>query len=193
MIKLIEIERIDIMLQRILPAGKDFIKEIVSPEDILVDATCGNGHDTAFLSRLAPDGHIYSFDVQAEAIDSAREKYQADNISFVHDGHENISKYISTPVKAGIFNLGYLPGGDKSITTVYDTTITAVDTLFNLLTPGGRIIIVVYHGHDSGKIERDALLENLSAWPQDKAQVLQYQYINQKNSAPFLLVIEKLK
>ena len=68
----------------------------------------------------------------------------------------------------------------------------AVKELFNLLIVGGRIAIVVYHGHDSGKIERDALLDNLSAWPQDKAHVLRYQYINQKNNAPFLLVIEKL-
>lgn len=193
MIKLIEIERIDIMLQRILPAGKDFIKEIVSTEDKLVDATCGNGHDTDFLAGLVPDGHVYSFDVQAEAIGTAREKYSKENITFVHDGHENISKYVEAPVKAGIFNLGYLPGGDKTITTAFDTTIAAVTDLFKLLTPGGRIVIVVYHGHDSGKIERDALLNNLSAWPQDKAHVLRYQYINQKNNAPFLLVIEKLK
>ncbi|CEA00918.1 Ribosomal RNA small subunit methyltransferase H [Jeotgalicoccus saudimassiliensis] len=181
------------MLQRILPAGKDFIKEIVTAENTLVDATCGNGHDTGFLAGLVPDGHVYSFDVQAEAIDSAREKYNGDNITFVHDGHENISQYVKAPVRAGIFNLGYLPGGDKSITTAYDTTIAAVTGLFELLSPGGRIVIVVYHGHDSGKVERDALLETLSAWPQDKAQVLRYQYINQKNNAPFLLVIEKLK
>lgn len=61
------------MLQRILPAGKDFIKEIVSTEDKLIDATCGNGHDTDFLAGLVPDGHVYSFDVQAEAIGTARE------------------------------------------------------------------------------------------------------------------------
>lgn len=181
------------MLQRILPASKKFIEEIVSREDILVDATCGNGHDTAFLSRLVPDGHVYSFDVQTEAIDSARAKYNSSNISFIHDGHENISQYIDSPVKAGIFNLGYLPGGDKSITTAYDTTIAAVTNLFDLLISGGRIVVVVYHGHDSGKIERDALLDTLSAWPQDQAQVLRYQYINQQNNAPFLLVIEKLK
>lgn len=181
------------MLKRILPTAKDFIKEIVLSEDILVDATCGNGHDSSFLAQLAPDGHVYSFDVQADAISKAKEKYNEPNISFIHDGHENIAQYVSVPVKAGIFNLGYLPGGDKSITTSYDTTITAINELFNLLTPGGRIVIVVYHGHDSGKIERDALLESLSAWPQDKAQVLRYQYINQKNSAPFLLIIEKLK
>lgn len=181
------------MLQRILPAAKSFIEEIVNPGDVTVDATCGNGHDTLFLSDLVPDGHVYSFDIQSEALNNARTTINNDNVSFINDGHENISRYVKDPVKAGIFNLGYLPGGDKSITTMYETTIAAINNLFTLLTIGGRIVIVVYHGHDSGKIERDALLQSLASWPQDAAQVLQYQYINQKNNAPFLLIIEKLK
>lgn len=181
------------MLQRILPTAKTFIKEIVTSDDVTVDATCGNGHDTSFLSDLVPDGRVYSFDIQLEALNNARTYISKDNVSFINDGHEHLSDYIKEPVKAGIFNLGYLPDGDKSITTKYNTTITAVHELFNLLTAGGRIVIVVYHGHESGKIERDALLQSLSSWPQNTAQVLQYQYINQKNNAPFLIIIEKLK
>lgn len=180
------------MLKKILPAAKDFIIDITEEDDTLIDATCGNGHDTDFLSSLVPGGQVYSFDIQKSAIDKARAKYQNENITYVHAGHERIADYVNTPVKAAIFNLGYLPGGDKSITTTFDTTITAVDSCFKLLVPGGRIVIVVYHGHDSGKIERDALLDRLHAWPQEAAQILQYQYINQKNNAPFLLVIEKL-
>lgn len=181
------------MFKKILPAGKDFIEEIVDPADTLIDATCGNGHDSAYLSALVPNGHVYSFDIQSQAIESAKNNYPKTNISFIHDGHENIGSHVKAPVKAGIFNLGYLPGGDKSITTAYQTTIAAINELFKLLTAGGRIIIVVYHGHDSGKIERDALLNHLTSWDQNKAQVLMYQYINQKNNAPFLLVIEKLR
>lgn len=181
------------MLQRILPTAKRYIEEVVSTDDIVVDATCGNGNDTSFLADLVPGGHVYSFDIQKEALNTARSNIHNENISFIHDGHQNISQYVTKAVTAGIFNLGYLPGGDKSITTAYETTITAVKELFNLLIVGGRIAIVVYHGHDSGKIERDALLLDLASWPQDRAQVLQYQYINQKNNAPFLIIIEKLK
>lgn len=181
------------MFKKILPAGKDFIEEIVDPADTLIDATCGNGHDSAYLSGLVPNGHVYSFDIQSQAIESAKNNYPKTNISFIHYGHENIGSHVKAPVKAGIFNLGYLPGGDKSITTAYQTTIAAINELFKLLTAGGRIIIVVYHGHDSGKIERDALLDHLTSWDQNQAQVLMYQYINQKNNAPFLLVIEKLR
>lgn len=181
------------MLQRILPTAKRFIEEVVKHNDIVVDATCGNGNDTKFLSELVPDGHVYSFDIQLEALNTARTNIENENISFIHDGHEHINHYVSQSVTAGIFNLGYLPGGDKSITTAFPTTIIAIKELFNLLMVGGRIAIVVYHGHDSGKIERDALLLDLASWPQDSAQVLQYQYINQKNNAPFLIIIEKLK
>lgn len=181
------------MLQRILPTAKRFIEEIVSSNDIVVDATCGNGNDTLFLSDLVPGGHVYSFDIQLEAINTARSKINAENISFIHDGHQHIGQYVSREVTAGIFNLGYLPGGDKSITTTFETTSTALKELFNLLIVGGRIAVVIYHGHDSGQDERDALLSDLQSWPQESAQVLQYQYINQKNNAPFLIIIEKLK
>ena len=44
----------------------------------------------------------------------------------------------------------------------------------------GIIILVIYHGHDEGKLERDALLKYLKELDQQKAHVLQYQFINQK-------------
>lgn len=55
----------------------------------------------------------------------------------------------------------------------------------------GIIILVIYHGHDEGKLERDALLKYLKELDQQKAHVLQYQFINQKNNAPFICAIEK--
>ena len=94
-------------------------------------------------------------------------------------------------LKAAMFNLGYLPRGDKSITTTPASTMLAIQKLFDRLADGGRIIIVVYHGHPGGKTERDVLMEQLSQWPQKEAQILKYQFINQKNDAPFLLCIEK--
>ncbi|WP_026866680.1 class I SAM-dependent methyltransferase [Jeotgalicoccus marinus] len=179
------------MLKKILPTAKEYIEEIIEPTDLVVDATCGNGHDSHFLSSLVPKGTVYSFDIQKDAILKAKEKYPAPNIHFIQDGHENVDQYIQENIKAAIFNLGYLPGGNKSITTIPETTVTALNKLFTLLSVGGRIAIVVYHGHESGKIERDQLINELSKWPQDTCQVLEYKYINQKNHAPFLLLIEK--
>ncbi|HIW13027.1 MAG TPA: class I SAM-dependent methyltransferase [Candidatus Salinicoccus stercoripullorum] len=182
------------MLARVLPYAKNLAQEIVRPGDTVVDATCGNGHDTKFLSELTgPDGHVLSFDIQSEAIENARELCSpAVNIEFILDSHANVDDYLSgRPVKAGMFNLGYLPKGDKTITTEYRSTIRAIEKLFRSMVPGGRIIIVVYHGHPEGKLEKEALTSALAEWPQKESQILEYRFINQKNDAPYILCIEK--
>ena len=48
------------------------------------------------------------------------------------------------------FNLGYLPGGDKTITTVSETTQLALEATKKILIPGGLISLVVYVGHPGG-------------------------------------------
>lgn len=181
------------MLMKILPAAKKLMEEAVSPGDTVVDATCGNGHDTKFLSELTgPAGKVYSFDIQKAAIDNARELTNGcGNIEFIHDSHARAEKYIETSIQAVMFNLGYLPRGDKSITTEGESTIEAISQLFELLKPGGRIVIVVYHGHEKGKEERDALYRYLSGFPQEAADILEYRFINQRNNAPFILCVEK--
>lgn len=183
------------MLERILPKAKSLIKEIASDGASFVDATCGNGHDTKFLAEIAGStGHVYSFDIQQVAIDTARENTAGyNNITFTKDSHSEVDQYVEPPIKGAMFNLGYLPQGDKTITTTSKSTITALYKLFYLLEIGGRIVLVVYHGHPEGKIEKDALLEELDKWPQSAAQVLEYRFINQQNNAPFIICIEKLK
>ncbi|WP_017549185.1 class I SAM-dependent methyltransferase [Salinicoccus carnicancri] len=182
------------MLARILPYAKELAQEIIVPGDTVVDATCGNGHDTRFLSELTgPGGHVLSFDIQPGAIENARELCSpARNIEFILDSHANVDRYLGgRPVKAGMFNLGYLPKGDKTITTEYKSTILAIEKIFHEMVPGGRIIIVVYHGHPEGKLEKEALTAALAEWPQKESQILEYRFINQKNSAPYILCVEK--
>lgn len=181
------------MLERILPKAKSLIEEITEQSDILIDATCGNGHDTKFLSALTgPSGKVYSFDIQEDAINNAKSLTRGmTNIHYILDSHANAENYISGNVKAAMFNLGYLPKGDKSITTESESTLQAVTQIFNALLPGGRIVIVVYHGHPNGKEEKDALYDFLYSLPQDKANVLEYRFINRQNSAPFIFCIEK--
>ena len=181
------------MLERILPKAKSLIEEIAEENDILIDATCGNGHDTKFMAALTgPAGKVYSFDIQEDAINNAKNLTQnMTNINFILDSHANVENYINSNVKAAMFNLGYLPKGDKSITTESESTLKAVTQIFDALLPGGRIVIVVYHGHPNGKEEKDALYDFLSKLPQDKANVLEYRFINQQNNAPFIFCIEK--
>ena len=94
-------------------------------------------------------------------------------------------------VDAAIFNLGYLPKGDKSIVTKPETTIQAIESIFKLLSTEGIIVLVIYHGHEEGQIERDELLKYLENFDQSKAHILKYQFINQVNHAPFICAIEK--
>ena len=173
-------------LERILPFSKTLIKQHITPESIVVDATCGNGNDTLFLAEQVPEGHVYGFDIQDLALENTRDKVKDFNhVSLVKDGHKG-------HIDAAIFNLGYLPKGDKSIVTKPDTTIQAINALLSLMSTEGIIVLVIYHGHSEGQLEKQALLDYLSTLEQKHAQVLKYQFLNQRNHAPFICAIEKI-
>ncbi|SUM33655.1 SAM-dependent methyltransferase, MraW methylase family [Staphylococcus gallinarum] len=53
-------------VERILPFAKSLITSHVNSESIVIDATCGNGHDTLFLAEQVPDGKVYGFDIQKQ-------------------------------------------------------------------------------------------------------------------------------
>ncbi|WP_144510872.1 class I SAM-dependent methyltransferase [Bacillus sp. FJAT-22090] len=185
-------------LKRVLPFAKELLASVIKPGDIVVDATAGNGHDTLFLENLVGvSGHVYAFDVQQEAIQSTSDKLEQagliGHVSLIHDGHENVAKYVSGEVAAAIFNLGYLPGSDHEIVTRGASTIKAIESLLHLLKVGGLIILVVYYGHEGGKEEKDALLSFVQQLPQSYAHVLSYQFLNQQNNPPFIIAIEKMK
>ncbi|MDR7000483.1 class I SAM-dependent methyltransferase [Neobacillus niacini] len=187
-------------LERILPFAKQLLTKAVKPGDIAVDATLGNGHDTQFLAELVGEtGKVYGFDVQENAIAASRDRLSQqamlDRVTLFHTGHENIKQKIPAAdygrIKGAIFNLGYLPGSDKTVVTKPVTTIAAVKQLLDIMEPEGIIILVIYHGHSEGALERDALLEYCQKLDQKSAHVLMYQFINQQNNPPFIVAIEK--
>lgn len=94
-------------------------------------------------------------------------------------------------ITGAVFNLGYLPGGDKTIVTRPRTTISAIEQLIDMMAPEGIIILVIYHGHPEGAVERDYILRYLKTIDQNTAHILQYQFINQANRPPFIVAIEK--
>lgn len=185
------------MLKRVIPFAHELIQDVVNPGDAVIDATCGNGHDTVMLSQATGrSGHVYAFDVQIQAIEETRRKLAAaalTNVQLIHDGHERVTQYLNQDeeIAAAIFNLGYLPGSDKTVITKPTKTIEAIDHMALRLKPGGRIVCVVYYGHPGGDIEKDALLDHLTQLDQKKFDVLQYGFVNQKNKPPFILAIEK--
>lgn len=187
-------------LDGILPFARQLLEKALSPGDFAVDATLGNGHDTLFLARLIGEsGMVYGFDIQEEAVLNTQKRLEdqqlADRVTLFHKGHENIINCVPQSqhgrIKAAIFNLGYLPGGDKSIVTTPSTTISAIEQLLEIMAPEGIIVLVIYHGHQEGEIERDALLPFVKQLEQKDVHVLQYQFINQQNNPPFIIAIEK--
>ncbi|MDQ6599996.1 class I SAM-dependent methyltransferase [Bacillus salipaludis] len=187
-------------LERILPFAKQLLAKAVKPGDIAVDATLGNGHDSLFLAELVGEnGKVYGFDIQEEAIEASKERLSEHNmherVTLFHEGHEKIKQKIPAAdcgkITGAIFNLGYLPGSDKTVVTKPETTIAAVEQLLNIMEPEGIIILVIYHGHSEGAFERDAVLEYCQTLDQKSAHVLMYQFINQQNHPPFIVAIEK--
>ena len=184
------------------------LKDIIKTNDVVVDATMGNGYDTQFLAELG--ANVYAFDVQEEAL-NATEKRLDDagiknqifeknlsnlltepSVNLVLSGHEKLSEYVKEPIKA-IFNLGYLPKTDKSVVTKADTTLTALDALTNQLVVGGRIAIMIYYGHEGGMEEKDAVIKWTSSLPQKDWEVTSYAPLNQIHTPPILVLIEKRK
>lgn len=189
------------MLKRVIPFAHSLLETAVGPGDIAIDCTAGNGHDTVFLASLVGDsGHVYSFDIQKKALEKTaenlHEKDLFNRVQLIHDSHSNLKCHIPSEqhkVKAVIFNLGYLPGGDKTVVTRGETTIEAIEQALLLLSKGGIIAIVIYPGHEEGKTERDMVLHHLSTLDQKEVHVLKYEFINQKNNPPFVVVLEKQK
>jgi len=181
-------------LDRILSYTKYILKRCVNSGDTVIDATVGNGNDALYLSELVGvDGRVFGFDVQEAAIIQTKAKLNTTNIQNVYliqDGHENVLKYISEEISAAIFNLGYLPGSDKSVTTNGSTTWKAVVDILSLLKQGGIIVLVIYHGHKSGKVERDEIEAAVATLDPTKTEVLRYEFLN-KTDAPYVIVIEK--
>ena len=180
-------------MKRPLEMAHDFLAQVITPEDIVVDATMGNGYDTLFLAKLAKQ--VYAFDIQEQALEKTSQRIQEaglTNVDLILQGHETVDQFV-TEVKAAIFNLGYLPSADKSIITQPQTTLEALEKLCRMIVKGGRIAIMIYYGHEGGDIERDAVLDFVSQLPQQEYTATIYRTLNQINNPPFLVMIEKLE
>lgn len=131
---------------------------------IAIDATVGNGYDTLFLlQRVAPNGKVYGFDIQQSALESARGRIGnsvlLNCLTLCHCSHARMEEIIPEPdhglINAAMFNLGYLPGSDKTIATQTESTLAALSAASRLLSPQGIITIVAYPGHEGGAHETE--------------------------------------
>jgi len=168
--------------------------------EVVIDATAGNGHDTLFLAQqVGASGTVYSFDVQEEAIritgSRLEEAKVSDRVIMCNAGHENMDEVISASdwgnVSAIMFNLGYLPGGDHSITTLEATTLTALGKSLECLKEDGFLAVLCYPGHDEGLEESVKVLTFLESLDQSQFLTKNYQDASAPDNAPFLISVQK--
>lgn len=169
--------------------AQNIISTYIGSGKVAVDGTLGNGFDCDFLSDSFE--RVYAFDIQKVAIENYSSKNK-ENVILVHDSHENLLNYINEEeIDVAMFNLGFLPGGDKLITTKVESTISSLKETLKLLKSGGIVTIAVYVGHPQGIEESEAILSLMSQLPKDKYGVLIHKFINRNSNSPYLLVVEK--
>lgn len=172
------------------------VPRLLSEGDTCIDATVGNGKDIEALCRIVgQNGHVYGFDIQEEALDQARRLLE-DTVpesvyTLIHASHSLVGDQVTQPVDLVLFNLGYLPGGDKAITTLAETTIEAMESSLQLLKPGGKLTAVLYPGHEAGARESEAVKAWASHLNQKDFSAIVLTFTNQVNDPPQLLLIEK--
>ena len=176
--------------------AREVILRAVEPGDTVVDATMGNGHDTQMLCEtVGPEGRVYAFDVQAQAVEETRNRLRAQGLDgraeLILSGHEHMAEYVKGPVKAVMFNLGWLPGGDHEVTTRWETTRTAVESALDLLAPMGVLVICAYPGHAEGEREKQELTAFLGGLDNRRYNVLHQRFLNASPGAPECFVIQK--
>ncbi|HTP66794.1 MAG TPA: class I SAM-dependent methyltransferase [Geobacteraceae bacterium] len=172
-----------------------FLRERVGAGDRVADATCGNGHDTLFLARLVgPCGRVWAFDLQEQALANTRALLDgADCLAqteLVAAGHERMAEFIDEPLKAVLFNLGYLPGGDRDLVTRPEGTLAGLDQASHLLLPGGIITVCVYTGHPGGEDESKAVNEWAAGLSPREFNTWVSRQANRGAAAPYLVFIE---
>lgn len=183
-----------------LTVARQWWGQIIRKGDVVIDATCGNGHDTLFLSKLTlgeDEGFIWGFDIQPEAIAKTLDrlqnnlsKHQMARVHLLCQSHAQFPQLPSQP-RCIVYNLGYLPGGIKTKTTRVETTLCSLASAMSLLQEGGIISVTCYPGHEEGQRETEAI-EHLSSHLPSSWQC-RWPILPKRPNAPRLLIMEKVK
>jgi hypothetical protein len=170
-------------------------------KDSVIDATAGNGHDSLFLGRkILPYGHLFLFDIQEKALRETKllleKNLPSDNLQNVHyipDSHVYLKNHIKNhPIRLIVYNLGYLPGGDKSIVTQTNSTLLSIDEALEIVSSTvGAISITCYPGHEEGEKEESAILRRLATLSSKDWLIEHHRWINRPKS-PSWIWVQKL-
>lgn len=159
---------------------------LLKPDDHAIDATCGNGKDALRLVKLVPQGHVYALDIQEIALQKARALIPDSNISFLLQSHAELP---TGRFKLVVYNLGYLPGGNKDLTTMTTTTLESLEKAAQLIVIGGALSITCYPGHPEGAREELAIQRWVESLDPQKWLITRHAW---REKSPTLFFIVKL-
>ena len=179
---------------RVTERAHQVVSEVVEPGECVIDATAGNGHDTLFLAKLVgAQGQVLAFDVQESAIESTQRRLAAagindERVSLIRASHASLQDHCTGPVAAVMFNLGYLPGSDRQLTTTSEVTLQAIAAAWSALREGGILSVVCYRGHKGGAEEAKAVTAFANALEGARVEIIGQQ---ETDDGPFLVAITK--
>lgn len=171
----------------------------LKPGDCVIDATCGNGHDSLKLAQLVlteKAGALLCIDVQDSALEATKERLKNSlppplfKKIIYHKGCHAVFPPLPNSPRLIVYNLGYLPGGNKSLTTEPVSTLTSLKCALNHLQRGGMLSITCYSGHETGEKEEKSVLSFAQSLSENQYQVVHHQWVN-RTKAPSLLMIQK--
>ncbi len=165
----------------------------LDPSDGAIDMTCGNGHDTLVLAELVPTGWVIGIDLQKAAIEATRARCapHAARVHLVQGCHSELGKLplaLGKRARLIVYNLGYLPGGDKNVTTRAEKTVQSLEAALGQLASDGAISVMCYPGHEEGLREEAAVLAWARALPSSIVEVTYHQWVNRPRSPSWLWI-----
>ena len=174
------------------------IRRIVQPGDTVIDATAGNGNDTQMLATLVgAAGRTIALDIQQSAIDSTANRLAKAGLTAdlrLGDHARELASLQASGirVKAVMFNLGYLPGSDKQITTSGNSTLAAVQIASDILLPGGAVTMIAYRGHTAGPAEAAIVERWIAELPTGRFETSRIEGDATQATSPVLFVVRSV-
>ena len=177
---------------------QDYLAAHLPHPKLCIDATCGNGGDTAFLCRLAgPEGRVLGFDIQPEAIASTRKHLEQLGVPAARyelhcQSHADLLQVVQPgTADAVMFNFGWLPRADHAVFSTASSSIPALQAALEAVRPGGVVSAILYSGQVIGTDEKQTVLEYLRALPLKSFTVLVCDFANWAETAPLPCIILK--
>lgn len=165
-------------------------EKMINPQSIVIDMTAGNGHDTLKLAQLKPK-KLMAIDIQNEALEKAKARTSGYSVEYTLISHAEYPDQLENEtIDLAVYNLGYLPGGNKSLTTRLESTLASITKMLPKLKPKGALSITCYPGHPEGRTEEEALCDWASKLKPIDWMVFSTRFLNRKTS-PSLLWISR--